>query len=72
MPTLQQGIYKHYKGNLYQVIGVGLHTETQETLVFYKALYGEYRLFARPFAMFTETLTIEEHEVPRFKFIQKT
>lgn len=48
------GAYKHFKGNLYWVLGVARHSETEEPLVVYRALYGEGGLWARPLAMFLE------------------
>jgi len=48
------GIYKHYKGDLYLVEDVAYHSETQEKLVVYRALYGDNRLWVRPYEMFLE------------------
>ena len=68
----QPGIYEHYKGKQYEVIGIAHHSETLEELVVYRALYdhpqyGKNALWVRPAAMFAETVTINGVEVPRFK-----
>lgn len=64
---IQPGRYRHYKGNEYQVIGVARHSETEEEVVVYRALYGEQGLWIRPVAMFVETVLVESAPVPRFK-----
>lgn len=60
------GRYRHYKGNDYRVIGLARHTETEEWLVVYQALYGERGLWVRPAAMFAETVEVGGQRVPRF------
>lgn len=71
--SLQRGIYQHYKGNLYQVFSVAKHSETEEQLVVYQCLYGDYSTWVRPFDMFTETVQMADGSiVPRFKLIQST
>lgn len=64
------GIYRHYKGNRYRVIGVSRHSETQENLVVYQCLYGDYSLWVRPVDMFFESVTIDGEQIPRFERLQ--
>jgi hypothetical protein len=66
MNSLRPGIYKHYKGNLYQVMEVATHSETRESMVVYRPLYGERALWVRPLAMFTEEVEVNGVMVPRF------
>jgi hypothetical protein len=68
VPGLTIGRYRHYKGNLYDVIDVALHSETEEPLVIYRAADGD-QLWARPLSMFTEDVTSDDAVVPRFKLI---
>ncbi len=63
------GTYQHYKGNYYQVIALAKHSETQEELVVYRALYGEKELWVRPLVMFLEEVEINDTKISRFKFI---
>lgn len=55
--VLEKGLYRHYKGKYYEVIGVAKHSETGEEVVVYRPLYGERGLWVRPLAMFDETLS---------------
>lgn len=68
--TVCQGIYRHYKGNLYQVLHTAQHSETEEALVVYRCLYGEYGVWVRPLTMFIETVEFEGKEIPRFELIK--
>ena len=65
----QGEIYKHYKGNLYQITAVAMHTETEEPMVVYQALYGEFKYYTRPLKMFTEQVDIKGKKVNRFTLI---
>lgn len=64
--TLQRGIYRHYKGNLYEVLYTARHSETEEKLVVYRALYGNYDVWVRPLAIFAETVDVGGKAVARF------
>jgi len=68
--SLPRGIYQHYKGNLYQVMGVARHSETEEKMVVYQTLYDAYDLWVRPLAMFTESVDVDGSNIPRFKLIK--
>ncbi|MCH7333102.1 DUF1653 domain-containing protein [Acinetobacter modestus] len=71
--VLQRGIYQHYKGQIYQVFNVARHSESEEQLVVYQCLYGDYSMWVRPLSMFVETVELEDGQViPRFKLIQAT
>ena len=63
---IQPGIYRHFKGNRYEVIGIAKHSETMEPMVVYRALYGEQGLWVRPAAMWNEIVDKENYHGPRF------
>ena len=63
---IQPGIYRHYKGNHYEVIGVAVHTETLEELVVYRDVSSPDKLWVRPVAMFGESVEVGGKIVPRF------
>lgn len=66
---IQAGVYRHYKGNTYQVLGLAKHSETEEDLVVYRALYGTFGLWVRPLDMFCTEVEVEGEIVPRFELI---
>ena len=66
LTDVQLGRYRHYKGNEYEVIGFAKHSETEEKLVIYIALYGDNQMWARPYDMFVETVEVDGKQVPRF------
>ena len=68
------GRYRHYKGREYEVIGVARHEATREELVIYRALsdspdYGPNALWARPRSAFTENVTVDGIQQPRFTYL---
>ena len=69
---IQPGRYRHYKGRDYEVIGVALHSETEEPHVLYRPLYGEGRLWIRPLAMFVESVNVDGVVQPRFRLLPET
>ncbi len=72
--TLRRGIYQHFKDKtmIYEVLGVGMHTETEENMVVYRALYGDFQLYIRPIDMFLEEVDKPElsYKGPRFTLIK--
>ena len=68
--TLQPGLYRHYKGPEYRVFSVARHSETEEEVVFYQALYGDYGLWVRPLSMFLESVEVDGEHVPRFALVK--
>ena len=67
---IQPGLYQHYKGPQYRVFSVARHSETEEPVVLYQALYGEYGLWVRPLSMFLESVEVDGEHVPRFALVQ--
>lgn len=67
MPPL--GLYRHYKGKNYSVLGFATHSETGETMVLYVPLYGEGGYWVRPLQMFLEKLEYQGRQVDRFQYI---
>lgn len=65
------GVYRHFKGNLYRLIGTARHSETLEPMVVYKALYGDGGLWVRPAAMWEEHVDREDYHGPRFIFVEE-
>lgn len=68
MNNLKLGLYRHYRGKLYEVIDTAIHSETEEEYVVYRALYGERKLWIRPKDMFVEEVLVEGKRIPRFEF----
>ena len=64
------GLYEHFKGGLYQVISVARHSENEQLMVVYRALYGELGLWVRPISMFSEQVQHNGERRPRFKRLE--
>ena len=73
MEHIPKGLYEHFKGNRYEILDVAIHTETQEPMVIYKALYkGDFpqgTLWVRPLSMFKQEVTVNGKLVPRFRHL---
>ncbi|KPX60174.1 Protein of unknown function [Pseudomonas syringae] len=67
---LQPGLYRHYKGPHYRVFSVAKHSETEEEVVFYQALYGDFGMWVRPLNMFLESVEVDGEHVPRFALVE--
>ena len=66
---IKLGKYRHFKGNEYEVLFVGKHSETLEELVVYRALYGEKQVWVRPASMWNETIERDGKTVLRFTYL---
>ena len=69
--TLEKGMYRHYKGNLYEVLMTAQHSESEEWMVVYKALYGDKGTWVRPYEMFMEKIEVEGAFIPRFEKVEE-
>lgn len=66
--NVKLGIYEHYRGKRYEVLGVAFHSEILEELIVYRAQYGDRKLWVRPLTLFFEKVGVDGGRVPRFKF----
>ena len=66
---MKKGIYKHYKGNMYELLYIANHSETLEKMVVYKALYGDEEIWVRPASMWSEEIEINGKTVKRFELV---
>ena len=69
MESFKPGRYRHFKGKEYEVLGVARHSETEEELVVYRALYGDFGLWVRPVSMWNETVERDGKTFRRFTYI---
>ena len=69
MESIKPGHYRHFKGKEYEVLGVARHSETEEDLVVYRALYGDFGLWVRPARMWNETVERDGKTFRRFTYI---
>ena len=67
---VQNGLYRHFKGDIYRVVGMARHTETDELLALYHQIGNPLPLFARPLNMFMETVEHDGKKLPRFEFLR--
>ncbi|MDQ6992782.1 MAG: DUF1653 domain-containing protein [Mariprofundus sp.] len=71
MREIRAGKYRHFKGGEYEVISTAQHSESSETVVVYRPLYGEKKLWVRPIEMFYDMKLLNGKEVPRFEFLEE-
>lgn len=70
MTQLLPGIYRHYKGNEYQVYEIATHSESEESLVIYRPMYGQRALWARPLSMWSEKVQWQGKTLHRFEYVR--
>ena len=69
MESIKPGRYRHFKGKEYEVLGVARHSETEEELVVYRALYGDFGLWVRTVSMWNEAVERDGKTFRRFTYI---
>lgn len=69
--NMKLGIYRHFKGNLYEVVAVAKHSETLEDMVVYKAPYGDGNVWVRPLSMWDEVIERDGNKFKRFELIEE-
>jgi hypothetical protein len=72
MQEPRPGRYRHYKGKEYRVLGLARHSETEEELVVYQLLYGDFSWWVRPRKMFLEHVEVNGVSTPRFAYVAET
>lgn len=72
MDTPKTGVYRHFKGNEYELLHIAKHSETMEPMVVYRALYGEGGIWVRPLAMWSERVVRDGYDGPRFAWQGET
>lgn len=70
MNNIKLGLYKHYKGNIYKVLNVGIHTETMEEMVVYQDVNAPDKIWIRPASMWNDEINIDGNIVKRFQIIE--
>jgi len=70
-PLIRAGVYRHYKGGMYRVLGIATHSESLDKVVVYRNQADPHGLWVRPLEMFREQVQMNGKKVPRFKFIEE-
>jgi len=68
-PIIRAGVYKHYKGGLYKVIGIAQDSESNQQMVVYRSAEDGRQLWVRPLEMFKDKIKVDSRMVPRFEYV---
>ncbi len=68
---IKKGKYKHFKGNVYEVVAIGKHSETLDDMVVYRSVKNENDVWIRPLSMWEESVVFEGKTVSRFTYIEE-